>query len=175
MIIFVIPIICFIIALVGYIGYYGFDFEGLGFATLISLAGFCVGLIILLFAILGFEASDDAGKIIVETDRIELIALQDNYEIEGSAFLFSSIVDEEMKYVYLYEDPARGITYKSIDADECYIKYINENEHPYIQEWEERCKSDFWYWLFALSRTHYTFYLPKGSVIENVYEVDLEG
>jgi hypothetical protein len=175
MIIFVIPIICFIIALAVYIGDWGFDFEGLGLATLVGVAGFCAGLIILLFAVLGFEASDDAGKIIVETNRTELIALQDNYEIEGSACLFSSIIDEEMKYVYLYEDPARDITYKSIDADECYIKYINEGERPYIQEWEERCKSDFWYWLFALGRTHYTFYLPKGSVIENVYKVDLEG
>ena len=175
MIIFIVPIICFIIALIVHIHDWGFDLEGLGFAILAGVAGFCAGLIILLFAILGFEASDDADKIIVETNRTELIALQDNYEIEGSAFLFSSIVDEEMNYVYLYEDPARGITYKSIDADDCYIKYINEGERPYIQKWEERCESDFWYWLFALGRTRYTFYLPKGSVIENVYKVDLEG
>ena len=154
MFIFILGIALMVGFLICYIVNYGFDFEALAFSFLVM-------------------TSDDANKVYIEKDKTQLIALKDNFQVEGTAFLFSSSVNDQLKYTYIYETP-HGMTTKSINAGKCYIKYINKDECPYIQEWELRCKSDILYWLFVISETKYTIYLPEGSVIQNVYEVNLE-
>ena len=170
-------IIAAIAAQVIFLGYsyyeYGWEWSAFFVSLLVGVLGFIGGAIICLVAsgILSCQPIEDCR--IEEREQIELVALKDGYQVEGSAFLFSSVVDQELKYTYIYETDY-GRTTGSVDADKCYIKYVGNDTHPYIQEWEVMPKSDFINWLFVPSYCKYTIYLPEGSVIENVYEVDLE-
>jgi hypothetical protein len=152
---------------------YGFEWGFFFMSFLVGIVGFLSGMVIALIAMAIFSSTPIEDCKIVETDKIELIALKDNFQIEGSVFLFSSIVDEKLKYTYIYETDM-GLTTQSISADDTYIKYIDENETPYLQAWEVRPRSNFIYYMFCPGYYKYTIYLPYGSVIENVYEIDLE-
>ena len=152
---------------------WGFEWGNFLFSILVGLGGFLAGLLIILFASAIFSSTPIEDCKIVETDRVELVALKDNFQIEGSAFLFSSVVNEKLEYTYIYETDM-GLTTNSIRADQAYIKYIDGDATPYIQTWEVRPHSNFVNWMFCLGYYRYTIYLPQGSVIENVYEIDLE-
>ena len=138
-----------------------------------AFGGFFIGIMICFIASGIFSSQPIEDCRIEEREQIELVALKDDFQAEGSAFLFSSVVDQELKYTYIYETDY-GRTTNSIDADQCYVKYIDKDIHPYIQKWEVMPKSNFINWLFRPSYYKYTIYLPEGSVIENVYEIDLE-
>lgn len=170
-------IICAIIVFAGTLFYmikdYGFEFSTIPLSLLMGVLGGLGGLIIALVGCAIFECQPMEECRIDMEDRTELVALKDSFQIEGSAFLFSSVVDEELRYTYIYETDM-GMTTGSIDSDKAYIKYIEANETPYIQTWYMRPHSDFIHWMFCPGYYRYTIYLPEGSVIENVYEVDLE-
>lgn len=152
---------------------YGWEWSSFFFSFIIALVGFLTGIMICFIAsgIFSFQPIEDCR--IEEREQIELVALKDGFQAEGSAFLFSSIVDQELKYTYIYETDY-GRTTNSIDADQCYVKYIDKDINPYIQKWEVMPKSNFINWLFKPGYYKYTIYLPEGSVIENMYEIDLE-
>lgn len=105
--------------------------------------------------------------------RTELIALKDNYQINGKSFIFSTTINSELEYNYLY-NTAIGITSGSVKASEAYIQYIGVNETPYIQIKTLRNKNKLLNWLFNYNFDVYVIYLPEGSVIENEYQIDLE-
>jgi hypothetical protein len=172
-----IVIICAVAAMVIFLWMtikdFGFEWGTFFMSFLVGLGGLLAGLLIVLFASAIFSSTPIEDCKIVETDKVELVALKDNFQIKGSAFLFSSVVDESLKYTYIYETDM-GLTTQSVRADNAYIKYIDENETPYIQTWEVRPHSNFIYHMFCPGYYRYTIYLPHGSVIENVYEVDLE-
>lgn len=67
-----------------------------------------------------------------------------------------------------------GMTTGSINANAAYIKYIEEDEIPYLQACTKQPKNVVFKWLFFPETTYYTVYLPEGSVIENAYEVDFK-
>lgn len=172
-----IMIIAAIVAWVIFLGYmhyeYGWEWSSFFFSFLVAIGGFIGGMLICLMAFGIFIEIPIEDCRIEEREQIELIALKDGFQVEGSAFLFSSVVDQELKYSYIYETDYGRAT-NSIDADQCYIKHIGKDIHPYVQKWEVMPKSNFINWLFIPSYYKYTIYLPEGSVIENVYEVDLE-
>lgn len=172
-----IMIICAVVAMVIFLGVtirdYGFEWGFFFMSFLVGIVGSLVGVVITVIAMAIFSSTPIEDCKIVETDKIELIALKDNFQIEGSVFLFSSIVNEKLEYTYIYETDM-GLTTQSIRADDAYIKYIDENETPYLQAWEVRPRSNFIYYMFCPGYCKYTIYLPYGSVIENVYEIDLE-
>lgn len=173
MICFILGIVAMAVFLIVTIKDWGFEWGNFFMSFLVGLGGFLGGLLIVLFSSAVFSTIPLEDCKIVETDKVELIALKDNFQVEGSTFLFSSVVNESLKYTYIYETDM-GLTTDSVNADSAYIKYIAENETPYIQTWEVRPHSDVINWLFFPGYRKYTIYLPHGSVIENVYEVDLE-
>ena len=152
---------------------WGWEWSSFFFSFIIALVGFLTGVMICFIAsgIFSFQPIEDCR--IEKREQIELVALKDDFQIEGSVFLFSSVVDQELKYTYIYETDY-GRTTNSIDADQCYVKYIGKDINPYIQKWEVMPKSNFINWLFKPGYYKYTIYLPEGSVIENIYEIDLE-
>lgn len=153
---------------------YGLDLESCIFSLIMGCLGSALSLVIFLIAGCIFESLPAENKMVEELDRVELIALKDNFEMNGSAFLFSTVINEKLEYTYVYEEPGRGLTTASIDADEAYIQYIDESEQPYIETWLERPKNNFVNWLFCPGSVHHTIYLPYGSVIENIFEINLE-
>ena len=172
-----IMIIATIVAWGIFLGYmhheWGWEWSSFFFSFIVAFCGFFVGMLICLIGCVAFECQPMEDCRIDMEDRTELVALKDNFQIEGSAFLFSSVIDEDLHYTYIYETDM-GMTTKSLNSDQAYIKYIKANETPYIQTWHVRPHSDFINWLFCPGYYRYTIYLPEGSVIENVYEIDLE-
>lgn len=149
----------------------GFFFGGM-MALVLSVLFFLLGILISAGVMSCYE--DESCDVVLDT-KTELVALKDNEGLVGHSFLGSGYFDSDFKYVYLYEDPIRGIRMKKLDADYCYIKYVEDGERPYVQSWHRVPKGAIGRFLWGtFSTMEYTFYLPEGSVITDHYEVDLE-
>lgn len=174
-----IVVVCFIVVMAAVLIYTYFDFGEIDisdflFCAFCGLIGAAVGLIFMLPVNMKFaDRPLEDCQITYSDEKIELIALKDNFQAEGNIFLLSSTIDDELKYTYIYETDM-GMTIKSLKASDCYIKYINDNETPYIQKWIVSHPSEFMNTMFFLSYDRYTIYLPEGSVIEEVYNIDIE-
>lgn len=152
--------------------------DGIGSALLGGIVGAMGGLVILLIAFLIGSTYIDtlpADKYEVNyKEPITLLALQDIIGVEGSSFLGSGHFGDELQYIYLYDDNDMGIKAGELNADYTYIKFVS-NEKPYIQPWVKEPTGIIAKFLWKdMGYTHYTVYLPEGSVIINAYEVDLE-
>lgn len=168
----IIVLMFFIFAIVGTI-WYSIDFWFDGEAILIGIANGMIGVLVGLFVwLIGCAVITPTEPVV--TDTLPIYAMSDTMGVEGSFFLGCGDVDSEMKYVYA-EETDKGIKIKTLDADNAYIKYINEGEEPYIEKIEYHHKSGFVEWLFTPYILHNeTFiYVPEGTV-KNVYNVDLE-
>ena len=160
--------------IVGYCDY-GDIWDGIIGSLVFSFIGLIVGLMVLLVGTSFYDSVPAENRETIIVEDHELIALRDNFNTEGRGFVFSSYINEDLYYVYLYEG-SRGITSGKVRTENTYIKYLeNEDETPYILECKEQHKSQFLNNLWLWGETYYTIHLPQGSVIENVYEVDLEG
>ena len=136
-----------------------------------AFGGILIGLIV--FLIGNICCSPCNGPIEIQ-ETTELVALKDNQGIEGYGFLFSGGVNDKLKYYYIYDEPQRGLTTDSVNADISYIRYVDEGTQPYMEEWVQRHENKVLWWLFGAEETGYTFYLPEGSVIQDYYQIDLE-
>lgn len=173
MIIVYVAIICAIIGFI--IGYCdcGDVIDGILSSLMSLFIGLLLGLMVWLVGMGSFGSVPAENRETIIVEDHELIALRDNFNAEGRGFIFSSYIDEDLYYVYLYEGP-RGITSGKVNAENTYIKYLeNEDETPYILKHQEQHKNHFLNHLWVWGEIYYTIYLPQGSVIENVYEVDL--
>lgn len=164
----------------GYTSCYGDFSDGL----LGAVAGFVItGLIS--FTLCGMiipaiAEANGAAHIIEQTDVKPLYALKDNSNISGSFFLGTGSIDEDDYYYYITREEGKGYSVnKRSTGGFTYLEYLSaedcEYDEPclvyYHDEWENKVLR-----FFAWSPINwYTFYIPEGSIIENYYEVDLEG
>ena len=167
MIVAVCAIIGLVIGLVCWI-YEGHYFEDFFYVLALGAVGLILGFVILLCAQPCFFNADFDSDL---TETTDLVSLADNYGFEGSAFIFSSCVNSELQYTYLYESE-RGLTTKTIDADDTYLRYTNDI--PIIEEYEERHLNWLINWLFIPGGTYYIIYIPEGSIVTNQYSIDLQ-
>ena len=164
-------VVCTVIAIA--IGLWFWFLEGHYFEDFIyvlfgSVAGLLAGFLIILCAQpCFFDTKYDEQ--LVET--IELVTLEDNFGVQGSAYLFSTQIDNELKYTYLYES-TRGLTTGTIDADDAYLR--DNAENPRIEIYEEHHPNVILDWLFWPGGTFYVIYVPEGSIVTNSYNVDLK-
>jgi hypothetical protein len=174
MIIFIIIGIALIIGIIHCIcERYCYDFFDHCFTLfLILVVGVLVGFTIFLT---GHSITEPSMKeAIIEVNQTqEIIAMKDNFITSGNRFITSGYVDKKLKYFYIIDTP-RGRIIETVDANKSYIKYIGENETPYMEYWIGKHSNSILYWLFGSSTRGYTFYIPDGSVIENIYEINLE-
>ena len=164
-------VICVVIAVV--IGLYfwfskGYYFEDFIYVPFSGVLGLLVGFLIMLLAPPCFF-NTQFDEQLVET--IELVTLEDNFGVQGSAYLFSTQIDNELKYTYLYES-TRGLTTGTIDADDAYLR--DNTENPRIEVYEEHHPNVILDWLFWPGSTFYVIYVPEGSIVTNSYNVDLK-
>ena len=136
--------------------------------------GAVVGFLILIFVhpMITANTPDEKWETNLVTS-VKLVSLSDNYGIEGSTFIFSSYVDNELSYTYMYQTE-RGLTTKTIDGHDTYIRYLMSNEQPYLKEYEESHPNKLIDWLFCPGSIYYIIFVPEGSVIENHYNIDLQ-
>jgi len=123
-----------------------------------------------------FATYEEDKLVPVETVETELIALNDNMGITGVHYLYSGYIDEELKYVYLYDVPGKGIASNTIKASEC---YIIESEKPKLVTTTYAVDTnwfvDFFTFDCLLQKTEYTLFLPNGSIVAaGEYKIDLE-
>jgi hypothetical protein len=134
--------ILFIVGILVFIGtfIYGLKEWGwIGFGNsvagpfLIGILAFFVTGFICMF--LGFCVPESA---VGEVNRTEtsLIALKDNFAVEGNRYIYRACIEEELQYTYLYKEEGKGITSGRCDADKTYINYIQPNEQPRLIEIE---------------------------------------
>ena len=174
-----IMLVCFIALAAGFLIYeyheFGMiEFSDVLFSLVVGLLVATVSLVLMCPINVNFtDRPLEDCRITYSDEKIELIALKDNFQVEGIAFLFSSTIDDELRYTYIYETDM-GMTTQTLKANTCYIKYINDDETPYIQKWNVSHPSKFMTKMFFLSYDRYTIYLPEGSVIEEVYNIDIE-
>ena len=112
---------------------------------------------------------------IIYTNRTEIIALKDSFGFDGPDYVIPTHVKGELKYLYVYNAGETGNAVDYLDADRIYIRYLEENETAYFQTWMKEPKNKTLKRLFINDGVeHYTLYLPKSSVIEGIYKIDLE-
>lgn len=143
------------------------------------VAGFVIGLIT--WAIIGNSLLPE--PIEVEASKKHLVALKDNQEVSGNFFLGSGSFDGELKY-YGYEDigndrykmvkfPISSIIVEDVDSSkESYFVEIKKIYDPNDKVFDY----DKWMmgpWSDSI-HVRWEIHIPKGSIIRNDYELDLE-
>lgn len=149
-----------------------------------SVAG-CLSAVLISMLVCGLLIpiiADAAGAThsIEKVEVTPLYALKDNSNLSGTFFLGSGSVDETDYYYYIIKEEGKGycVQKKAIN-NYTYLDYLSsedcEYDEPclayYYDEWDNKILR-----FFAWSPENWhTFYVPEGSIIENYYEVDLEG
>lgn len=157
---------------------------GLCLGFLGSVAGFLFAVFISMIVCgLVIPMAADAAGATHSIEKVEvtpLYALKDNSNLSGTFFLGSGSVNETDYYYYIVREEDKGycIRKKAIN-NYTYLDYLSsedcEYDEPclayYHDEWDNKILR-----FFAWSPENWhTFYVPEGSIIENYYEIDLEG
>lgn len=101
------------------------------------------------------------------TQTYSITALSDNF----SSYVGRYYTEDGLYYSFLYQTD-KGVTAKSIEADQSYIK--NTDDAPYIEENKIRFKNPVLNFLLGPWSTEYTIYIPEDSFIQENYVIDLE-
>lgn len=142
------------------------DIVGLGFLTLLL----AMILALMITSISSSIAEVDADKTYHLSEDIEIYALQDNVTTDGSFFLGSGHIDDELKYFYV-EKTDLGYTVKNVDADRAYIQYTSDRYH--IEKYSYTFDNWFVRLIAIPVSERYVIYIPEGSIVNN-YSVDLK-
>ena len=114
---------------------------------------------------------------IVETTSI--VAMRDNSAVEGhisgGIFFTSGYVDEKPVYTVLISTD-KGLTSKNFQAEETYIRTIENGSAPRVEKLEYRGNdSGVFFWTFFNDvKYEYIIWVPADADIVDDYVVDLE-
>lgn len=144
----------------------GWEVIAWGFLVLI-IAVFGSGLLTIISSEIAEATADKTYSV---AEDVEIYALQDNMYTDGSFFLGSGHINDELKYFYVKQTEF-GYAVSNVDADNTYIQYTTDRCHL------ERYTYTFDNWFVSLIAVpltdRYVFYIPEGSIINN-YSVDLK-
>ena len=140
------------------------------YVWLISIAAslLCSALTLIITAIVG--TCIPSSEIVYKETVTPIVALEDNMTTNGTFFLGTGAVKNDIHYYYMIETE-RGYKLQDIAASKAYIKY---DTNPRIVV-EKGCGFKHWYnniWAFPVS-TRYTIYVPEGTILNN-YNIDLK-
>ena len=154
-------------ALIGYVGMYLCE-EEVGMS-------FCVGFVCALVgSLVYFLAGGMIGCTLPLSEVVEeheICALTDNSSVEGTHYLFSGYIDEELVCRYVV-NTERGKHIEEIDMN--YV-YINEGDYtPTVKHYTYVLEKDWhkWFAHTAFLSDYYEFYVPENTVT-NEYNIDL--
>ena len=150
-----------------------------GYADFLSvilglLLGIVAALILTLACVIALEGSPTT---VYEHSRTELIALNDSVGggANGVFFLGTGTVgsDSKLKYRFIYREDDKGMIIGERDTTNVYLEYIDENETPCLIKYKERYNNRFWNWFLGAVSTWETFYVPEGSITNDIV-IDLQ-
>ena len=141
--------------------------------TLSTITLFCSGIasfvLIGIASILASSCAEIEYSVVSDT---KIIALKDNQNANGSFYIGSGYVDEDLYYYYAIETEF-GYKTEKIRADNVYIKYTDGEAH--IEKHEGAFANEsLSFWIGAcICDDRYIIYCPEGT-ITNEFDVDLE-
>lgn len=116
-----------------------------------------------------------AGENILEREErimysVDLITLDTNEDIRGTFFVGSGQIGEEMYYHFYYKT-LKGIKYKRVLSEDCYI--IETDEKPSYKKYGQFIKDTtaFFYTSGSKGDGRQVLFIPKGTIKSN-YKVN---
>jgi hypothetical protein len=108
----------------------------------------------------------------VKVDDKEIVALKDNQNVNGHFYLMGGYVNEELYYYYA-EETEYGYKTEKVEADNCYIKYTDEQ--PHIEKYQAEFTSEVAkaFAIAPICDDRYVIYCPENT-ITNEFKIDLE-
>lgn len=147
---------------------------GVDCCILESVAAIFIAFVIFAIIIVASSAIVSSGENAIEYKKVSdipITALKDNLNVNGNFYLMSGYINEDLYYYYVTETEL-GYKTEKIEADNAFIKYVNEE--PYIEKYEgEFTKSINYIWGFPVCDDRYIIYCPEGTVT-NEFKVNLE-
>ena len=130
--------VCFFVALFWYLMFNGFKpnrdpFSFYGFwETLFGSAGlaFMVFLVGFLIALVLSVVWEDAPVEVISSTDYKIVALQDNFGLEGNFFLGSGYIDDELSYTYMHYVEGRGYKAETVDASNALNNFLKQSYYP---------------------------------------------
>lgn len=158
----VIPIIIFIIGIIYAIYERDLDYAGIGF--LIGLVALV--LVFILVAAVSETLPNDVK--IYEEEEVPIVALEDNFNLNGHFFLASGITAEDAYYYYMTKTEEGYKVQKVIASTPVEI-----SDNPRIVKYTPVGFTEWYYYIFsAPTGTYYKIYIPEGT-IKFAFNVDL--
>jgi hypothetical protein len=134
-----------------------------------SLLSMCISLIVLLGASAITSCFAEIDYDLVSDTKI--IALKDNQNVNGSFYITSGYVNEDLYYYYATETEF-GYKTEKIKTDNAYIKYTDGEAH--IEKYNgEFANNSAYLWGIPMCDSRYIIYCPDGTVT-NEFNIDLE-
>lgn len=144
-------------------------FEVTGISCLIALLVLVMSFLASL--VLGAFFADADMKVLTRQEQ-KLYALSDRNGVEGSFFLGSGSIDDNMKYVYIVEVEDKGYKMETLGINYVYINYTDET--PTLVTVTYIFDNNILNFFAVPFKSHeYIFNIPEGS-ITNSYVIDLE-
>lgn len=113
----------------------------------------------------------DAPTTIHEYSVTELIALNDGVSggVSGTYFLGTGHVssDDDLEYRFIYRTE-KGMTVGERRAASVYLEYIEDGEVPRLVKYTSRYDEEFWDWLLGSADSWEVFYIPEGSITNDI-------
>lgn len=148
---------------------WGFSF----YHPIITFLMTIVAFLVLLFT--SMVSSNIAETVSVKSTTQELIAIQDNRDIEGHGSFISRSVETNSYYYYLTETE-KGIKLNKQSTNSSYIKYLEEGETPYVEiftfDYKNKKLNEI-FWGPCVKNDEYIFHIPKDSIIIE-YKINLQ-
>jgi len=142
--------------------------EYIGYTALSLLLG---GTVLLFGAVFSSIIGENLPSTYTLTSSTPIVALKDNQITDGHFFLGCGTVDEDLRYYYA-ENSSRGYRIKSVDVDNCYILYDDDN--PRVERYDAVAFKKKRHYIYAMPYGYYyNLYIPHGS-IKTEFKVDLE-
>ena len=115
----------------------------------------------------------------VVIEQTPIIAMKDNSAVEGrisgGIFFTSGYIDEKPVYTILTKTD-KGLTTKNYQAEETFIRYIEDGSAPRVEKLEMTSTSKaFKFWCgFDTAKTECIIWVPADADIADDFIVDLE-
>ena len=158
----VVPIIIFIIGIIYAIYEKDLDYAGIGFLIgLVTLVP-----VFILVAAVSETLPNDVK--IYEEEEVPIVALEDNFNLNGHFFLASGITAEDAYYYYMTKTEEGYKVQKVIASTPVEI-----SDKPRIVKYTPVGFTEWYYYIFsAPTGTYYKIYIPEGT-IKFAFNVDL--
>ena len=158
----VVPIIIFIIGIIYAIYERDLDYAGIGF--LIGL----VALVLVFILVAAVSETLPNNVKVYEEEEIPIVALEDNFNLNGHFFLASGITAKDAYYYYMTKTEEGYKVQKVIASTP-----IEFSDNPCIVKYTPVGFTEWYYYIFsAPTGTYYKIYVPEGT-IKFAFNVDL--